>query len=295
MDSQSFTATILVTGSNGQLGNELRSISKNYAQYQFLFASRHDLSIENTESLHSFFMKNHIDYCINCAAYTAVDKAESERDLAFEINANAVGELAKICSEHRTKFIHISTDYVYDGSSGVALKEDSLVGPVNIYGASKLEGERLALRNNPSTLIIRTSWVYSSYGNNFVKTMIRLLTEKDEINVINDQLGSPTYAADLARVIMKFVEQTGKGKSFSGIINYSNAGVTTWYDFAEEIKSQIHSDCKINPIPTSSYPTPAKRPLYSVLDTSKIKELLQIEIPSWKESLKKCTGFFNAK
>ncbi len=295
MASQNFAATILVTGSNGQLGNELRILSKDYSEYQFLFTSRSQLSIEDSQSVESFFKKNHIDYCINCAAYTAVDKAESERDSAFEINATAVGELSKICSQYGTKLIHISTDYVYDGSSHVALKEDSPVGPVNVYGASKLKGEQLALQNNPSTLIIRTSWVYSSFGNNFVKAMMRLLTEKDEINVINDQLGSPTYAADLADVIMKFIQQMEKGKSFSGIVNYSNAGITSWFDFAQEIKSRIKSNCIINPIPTASYPTPAKRPLYSVLDTSKIKGLLQIEIPIWKDSLEKCIGVLNAK
>jgi dTDP-4-dehydrorhamnose reductase len=295
MHSQKSAATILVTGANGQLGNELKALSKEYSEFNFLFTSRNKLSIEETESVQSFFTKNKINYCINCAAYTAVDKAESERDKAFKINAEAVGELAKICSGHKTKLIHISTDYVYDGNSSTALKEDFPVGPVNIYGVSKLKGEELALQNNPSTLIIRTSWVYSSFGNNFVKTMIRLLTEKNEINVINDQVGSPTYAADLAEVIMQFVEQMEKGKSFSGIVNYSNAGITTWYNFAEEIKSLIHSDCKINPIPTTSYPTPAKRPLYSVLDTSKVKTLLQIEIPSWKDSLKKCVEVLESK
>lgn len=295
MSSQNFTATILVTGSNGQLGNEIRILAKEYSEYNFLFTSRSELSIEEAESVKLFFQKNQIDFCINCAAYTAVDKAESQKDSAFQINANAVGELAKVCAEFGTKLIHISTDYVYDGSSSTALREDSPVGPVNVYGASKLQGEGLALQNNPSTLIIRTSWVYSSFGNNFVKTMIRLLTEKNEINVINDQLGSPTYAADLAGVIMKLIQQMEKGKSFSGIVNYSNGGITTWYDFAEEIKSLIHSDCKINPIPTTSYPTPAKRPLYSVLDTSKIKRMLQIQIPSWKESLKKCIEILQSK
>jgi dTDP-4-dehydrorhamnose reductase len=177
---------------------------------------------------------------------------------------------------------------VYHGNVHDPLKEENPVGPINIYGASKLKGDELALQKNPSSLIIRTSWVYSSFGNNFVKTMMRLFKEKSEINVINDQFGSPTYAADLAAIIMEFVEQTEQGKNFSGIVNYSNSGVTTWYEFAEEIKSLVNSNCKINPIPTSAYPTPAKRPLYSVLDTSKIKGLLQIEIPSWKESLKKC-------
>jgi dTDP-4-dehydrorhamnose reductase len=280
--------TILITGANGQLANELKVLSSGFPQYQFLFTAKEELPIENTEALTSFFQKNKIDYCINCAAYTAVDKAEAEKEKAFLINAEAVGELANVCHNHQTKLIHISTDYVYHGNVHDPLKEENPVGPINIYGASKLKGEELALQKNPSSLIIRTSWVYSSFGNNFVKTMMRLFKEKSEINVINDQFGSPTYAADLAAIIMEFVEQTEQGKNFSGIVNYSNSGVTTWYEFAEEIKSLVNSNCKINPIPTSAYPTPAKRPLYSVLDTSKIKGLLQIEIPSWKESLKKC-------
>lgn len=281
-------ATILVTGANGQLANELKVLSSGFPQYQFLFTAKEELPIENTDALTSFFQRNKMDYCINCAAYTAVDKAESEKEKAFLINAEAVGELANVCYNHQTKLIHISTDYVYDGTVHNPLKENNPVGPINIYGESKLKGEELALEKNPSAIVIRTSWVYSSFGNNFVKTMMRLFKEKSEINVINDQFGSPTYAADLAAVILNFIQQTEQGKDFSGIVNYSNSGVTTWYEFAEEIKSLVNSNCKINPIPTSSYPTPAKRPLYSVLDTSKIKELLQIEIPSWKESLKEC-------
>ena len=210
------------------------------------------------------------------------------------INADAVGNLAKICSEHQTKLIHISTDYVYDGTASVPLKEENAVGPVNVYGLSKLKGEQLAIAYNASTLIIRTSWVYSSFGNNFVKTILRLFREKEAINVIDDQIGSPTYAADLAFVIMKIIERIQRGQTFSGIVNYSNAGITNWYEFAKEIKSLVKSNCKINPIPTSSYPTPAKRPLYSVLDTSKIKKLLPLEIPSWQDSLKKCIDILGA-
>ena len=295
MASQNFTLSILVTGSNGQLGNELKVLSKKFPSYNFLFVSREQLSIENEQSLQNFFKENPINYCINCAAYTAVDKAESEKEKAFLINADAVGKLATICSEYKTKLIHISTDYVYDGNVHSPLKEENAVGPVNVYGASKLKGEALALNNNPSTLIIRTSWVYSSFGNNFVKTMLRLFKEKKEINVINDQTGCPTYAADLAFVVMKFIERTQQGEAFSGIVNYSNSGITNWYEFAKEIKSLVNSNCKINPIPTSSYPTPAKRPLYSVLDTSKIKELLEMKIPSWQESLKKCIDILGAE
>ncbi|MDE3185241.1 MAG: dTDP-4-dehydrorhamnose reductase [Bacteroidota bacterium] len=294
MTDQKFSATILVTGANGQLGNEIKILSKNFTGYRFLFTTKEELSIENTESVKAFFKNNHIDYCINCAAYTAVDRAESEKEKAFLINADAVGELAKNCNDNQVKLIHISTDYVYDGSRNEPLKESDSVGPVNAYGSSKLKGEQLALDQNPSTLIIRTSWVYSSFGNNFVKTMLRLFKEKEEINVINDQLGSPTYAADLAAVILLFIDRMQEGKSFSGIVNYSNDGVTTWYQFAEEIKALVHSNCKINPIPTSAYKTAAERPLYSVLDTSKIRELLDINIPSWKKSLKSCVEVLKA-
>ena len=283
-----FTPTILVTGSAGQLGSEIKFLSKNFSPYKFVFTSRKELRIENSESLQSFFGTNKIDYCINCAAYTAVDKAESEKEMAFSINAEAVGDLARICLVNQTKLIHISTDYVYDGSSDIPLKEDDKLAPINVYGLSKLKGEELALKNNPSTLIIRTSWVYSSYGNNFVKTMLRLFNDKEEINVINDQLGSPTYAADIADVIMKLICKIEEGNSINGILNYCNSGVTNWYEFAKEIKILTNSKCKINPIPTSSYKTDAKRPHYSVLDTSKIQKLLHLKIPNWKESLKKC-------
>ncbi len=293
MPSTDSITTILVTGANGQLANEIKTISKRYPSFQVLFTSKKELPIENDQLLNSFFEKNKIDYCINCAAYTAVDKAEIEKEKAFLINAEAVGTLAKICKVYHSKFIHISTDYVYDGGSATPLKEESALGPINVYGLSKLNGEELAFCENPSTLIIRTSWVYSSFGNNFVKTMLRLFKERDEINVINDQLGSPTYAADLADVIMKFIDRREGGNDFCGIVNYSNSGVTNWYEFAQEIKRLVKSDCKINPIPTSAYKTAAQRPLYSVMDTSKIRELLHMEIPSWKESLKQCIGIIS--
>lgn len=293
MQSADFKVVILVTGANGQLASEIKSISSLYPDHHFLFATKEDLPIEDAEAVKLFFERNHINYCINCAAYTAVDKAESEKEKAFLINADAVENLANICNIYKAKLIHVSTDYVYDGSLKNPLKEVDPVGPVNVYGSSKLKGEELALKKNPAALIIRTSWVYSSFGNNFVKTMLRLFRERSEINVINDQLGSPTYAADLAGVIMMFVEKMKQGNDFSGIVNYSNSGITTWYGFAEEIKSLVKSSCTIHPIPTSSYKTAATRPLYSVLDTSKIKELLHVEIPSWKESLKKCMGLLS--
>lgn len=280
--------TILVTGANGQLANELKTLTGDHPSYIFLFTTKDELPIENSEALELFFKKNQIDYCINCAAYTAVDKAESDEEKAFLINAEAVGVLARICKSYDIKFIHVSTDYVYDGSKEMPLKEEDAVGPVNVYGASKLKGEQLAMENNSSSLIIRTSWVYSSFGNNFVKTMLRLFKEKEEINVIADQHGSPTYAADLAATILLFIQQMESGKTFSGIVNYCNSGVTTWCEFAEAIKNAVGSNCKINPIPTSAYKTAAKRPLYSVLDTSKIKVLLDSEIPTWNDALKRC-------
>ena len=280
--------TILVTGANGQLANEIKELTSGFPDFKFVFTRREDLPIENKNAIESFFEKEPIHYCINCAAYTAVDKAESEKELSFLINAEAVGNLAAICKNHQAKFIHISTDYVYDGNKGEPLKETDSVGPVNIYGSSKLKGEELAIEKNSSSLIIRTSWVYSSFGANFVKTMLRLFKEKDHLNVVSDQVGSPTYAADLAEVIMRFVQKMESGQSFSGIYNYSNAGITNWYAFASAIRDVSNSDCDIQPTKTSSYPTPAKRPLYSVLNTSKIKEALQIEIPFWKDSLEKC-------
>jgi len=295
MSSVNYTSAILVTGANGQLGNEIKTLSVHFPQYQFFFTSREDLPIENKKALQLFFEKHQIDYCINCAAYTAVDKAESEKEKAFLINADAVGVLATICHEHQTQLIHISTDYVYDGSKPIPLKEEDAVGPLNIYGWSKLKGEELALNKNPSSLIIRTSWVYSSFGNNFVKTMLRLFKEKEEINVIDDQFGSPTYAADLARIIMEFVKRIEQGEKFSGIVNYCNSGVTNWFEFAETIKYFVKSNCTINPIPASAYKTSAKRPEYSILDTSKIKKLLHTSIPEWKDSLQKCLQILQKK
>ncbi len=280
--------TILVTGANGQLGTEIRHLSSKYPKYNFLFTSKDELAIENLSALNNFFERQRINYCINCAAYTAVDKAETEKEKAFLINAEAAGFLASVCNEHHTKLIHVSTDYVYDGTSRQALKEQDAVAPLNVYGWSKLKGEQLVLQNNPSTLIIRTSWVYSIYGSNFVKTMLRLFNEKESLNVVNDQHGSPTYAADLAQIIMNLIEGTENNINYNGIVNYSNSGVTTWYDFAVAIKEFENSSCKIFPVPTSQYPTPAKRPPYSVLDTSKIKEMLNTDIPFWKESLHKC-------
>jgi dTDP-4-dehydrorhamnose reductase len=276
---------IFVTGSNGQLGNELKELAPSFPQFQFIFSNREELSIADKKGVENFFKEYQPSHLINCAAYTAVDKAESERELADEINGTAVGILASACKQYETKFIHISTDYVFDGEASTPLKESDNVDPVNSYGASKLWGEQLALQNNPECIIIRTSWVYSFYGKSFVKTMMRLMNEKESIGVVNDQVGSPTYAADLAEAIMHIITS---GKWQPGIYNYSNEGIISWFDFANEIKQLIGSSCVINPLTTEQFPTPAKRPKYSALDKTKIQQTFSIRLKNWKESLKIC-------
>jgi dTDP-4-dehydrorhamnose reductase len=279
--------TILVTGANGQLGHEMRVVSSAYSGYNFLFVTKDDLSIDDLDAVKKYFANHAIDYCVNCAAYTAVDKAETEFDKAMLINATAVGNLATVCKTYNTQFIHISTDYVFDGTATVPYTEDHLVAPVNAYGATKLKGEELALQNNPGCIIIRTSWVYSSFGNNFVKTMLRIMKEKEQISVVSDQQGCPTYAADLATAIMQIIA-ADKTVHHPGIYNYSNTGIINWYQFAEAIRELSGSKCVVNAIPSSSYPTPAKRPTYSVMDTTKIQQTFTIAIPFWKDSLQKC-------
>lgn len=277
--------TILVTGSNGQLGKELQQLAVVYPQYKFVFASREDLKLHHFPLVENFFLATKPQYCINCAAYTAVDKAQSEKDMAMLVNGEAVGHLAAICKKYQTKLIHISTDYVFDGESETPYKEDDTTNPKNVYGASKLLGEQLCMKENADSIIIRTSWVYSSFGHNFVKTMMRLMSERNEINVVSDQIGSPTYAADLAKTILDII---ASGKWESGIYHYSNEGKISWYEFAVAIKELTGSNCSINPIPTSAYPTPAKRPHYSLLDKERIKAVFQITVPSWKRSLQRC-------
>ncbi|MGE5108952.1 MAG: dTDP-4-dehydrorhamnose reductase [Sphingobacteriales bacterium] len=281
---------ILVTGANGQLGKELKDIVYLYPQFNFIFLSKEDLPIHHFELVRNYFEITRPDFCINCAAYTAVDKAESEKELAFQINGEAVGVLAAVCKKYHTKFIHISTDYVFDGTATVPYAETSATYPQTIYGASKLEGEKQALQYNTDSIIIRASWVYSYHGKNFVKTMLRLMEEKNEINVVNDQVGSPTYAGDLAKTIMDIIIncQLSTVNSIQGIYHYSNDGIISWYDFAVAIKELTGSNCIIHPVATSQYPTPAKRPHYSVFNKEKIIRTFKLEIPFWKDSLKKC-------
>ena len=276
---------ILVTGANGQLGKELRVLSKSFSEYEFLFLSREDLPIHHYELVRNTFAAFKPEYCINCAAYTAVDKAETEKDLAFIINAESVGILAAVSASMQCKFIHISTDYVYDGDYTGEHKEDDMPKPVSVYGESKLKGEQEAVANNPESVIIRTSWVYSVFGNNFVKTMIRLMNEREEISVVDDQKGSPTWAADLASFIMHVVNYQSW---HPGLYNFSNEGAITWFEFATEIKRLLGSSCKLNPIPTSAYPTPAKRPANSLMSKEKINRVFGYTAPDWKDSLSQC-------
>lgn len=276
---------ILVTGANGQLGKELRDLAHSHSAFEFLFLSREDLPIHHFELVRNVFASFAPDFCINCAAYTAVDKAEQEAELAHIVNAESVGILAAVSAAHDCRFIHISTDYVYGGDTSEPYTEDSPTSPSSVYGETKLAGEKEAIENDPLAVIIRTSWVYSYHGNNFVKTMMRLMRDRKEISVVNDQKGSPTWAADLASFILHIICQPAW---HPGIYNYSNDGEITWYDFAVEIKRLIAADCIVHPIPSSAYPTPAKRPAYSVLNKQKIKRVFGIDPESWKLSLEKC-------
>jgi dTDP-4-dehydrorhamnose reductase len=280
--------TILVTGAGGQLGNQFRMMAALYPQYHFLFTDKEILAIDNADAVKKYFTHHSIDYCINCAAYTAVDKAETEKEKAFLINATAAGNLSAVCKAHNILLIHISTDYVFDGSGTKPYTETDAIKPINVYGQSKQKGEELVLQQNPSAIIIRTSWVYAAFGNNFVNTILRLMKERESINVVNDQYGSPTYAADLAAAILEIIGKHSSIHFQSSVFNYCNEGIISWYNFAAAIKEITQSACIINAIPGTQYPTPAKRPHYSVLDTSLIKNTFGIIIPGWRESLEKC-------
>jgi dTDP-4-dehydrorhamnose reductase len=276
---------ILVTGANGQLGKEFRDLESQYPNCEFLFLSREDLPIHHFELVRNVFDSFKPDFCINCAAYTAVDKAEQEKDLAYLVNAESVGVLAAVCKIHNTKFVHVSTDYVYSGTANKPYTEEDQTDPQSVYGSSKLAGEKEALLHCSDVVILRTSWVYSVHGKNFVKTMMKLMSEKETLSVVADQHGTPTWASDIADAIMKVIQHP---TWHPGIYNFSNSGEISWYDFASEIKQLIHSSCEVKPIPTSAYPTPAKRPQYSVLDKIKIISTYHIELKDWKESLTKC-------
>jgi dTDP-4-dehydrorhamnose reductase len=281
---------ILITGANGQLGNELRKLHTQYPQHQFTFTDVGELDIANAAAVQAFFLKNKVECCINAAAYTAVDKAETEIAAAQLVNVEAVKQLAISCRQANALFIHVSTDYVFSGRNYTPYHEANAVAPSSIYGKTKAEGEQLALENNPHTIIIRTSWLYSSFGNNFVKTMLRLAETKPELRVVADQVGTPTYAEDLANAILQIIDFLNfkKDKDIFGIYHYSNEGVASWYDFAHAIFEIRNLKIELKPIKTVEYPTPATRPAYSILDKYKIKNTFGIAIPHWRESLKRC-------
>lgn len=280
---------VVVTGKNGQLGWELQQLASSFQdQYEFVFTDRTMLDLGAPESIAPFFNSVKPQFFINCAAYTAVDKAETEKELALTINATSVSEIAASCAKYQTRLITISTDYVFDGQGKAPYATDTPTHPVNYYGYTKAIGEQKALENNPNTVIIRTSWVYSTHGNNFVKTMLRLMKERPEIKVVADQQGCPTYAADLAEAIMQIVNASVKGNNSSGIFHYSNTGTTTWFNFATAIKEMAGLTCSVLPIPTEAFPTPAKRPAYSVMDLQDIATVFGLELKEWKNSLRKC-------
>ena len=282
-------AIILITGAKGQLGSELKEVSKNFYGYDFIFTDIDSLDITSLEKISEFIKKSKPDWIINCAAYTLVDKAEVEPDQALLINGTAVKNITEAIRGSECRFIHISSDYVYDGSLNVPYNENITANPLSAYGRSKLAGEKYALLHNGS-MIIRTAWLYSSFGNNFVKTILRNAAEKESIKVVFDRTGTPTYAADLAGAIMNIISGVIRNQIAmnSGIYNYSNEGVCSWYDFAREIIKESGLTCRVLPVLTKDYPQAAKRPVYSVLDKSKIKENYGLSIPHWRDSLIKC-------
>lgn len=278
---------ILITGSKGQLGSEIKELASDYPDHEFFFTSREDLDICNKKALEEFVTSNQIETIVNCAAYTEVDKAESEAELADEINHLAVRSLAEISAEKDICLIHISTDYVFNGKGFRPYPTDHPTDPVNVYGSTKLAGEKAMIAVNPkNSMIIRTSWVYSYFGNNFVKTMLRLGKERKELNVICDQVGAPTNARDLAKFILSEGLKV-KNKQVA-VYHFSNEGVCSWYDFARAIMEEAGLECKVNPIPTTAYPTPAQRPYYSLMDKTRLTGDFNYYIPYWKESLMNC-------
>ncbi len=289
MSEKSKKTTILVTGANGQLGSELNIISA-YEPYQFIFTDIAELDLTKGNEVNSFFNTHKIDFCINCAAYTAVDNAEKNIEAARAINVDAVQNLAEACTINNSFLIHISTDFVFRGNSFLPITEEIKPDPISIYGFTKFEGENMALKTNPKTLIIRTSWLYSSFGNNFVKTMLRLGKERDQLGVLVDQIGTPTYAGDLAKAIMEIIKNADEFEleNNCGLYHYSNEGVASWYDFAKSIFELKSMEVNLKPILTAEYPLPAKRPAYSVMDKTKIKKTFNLSIPYWRDSLKTC-------
>lgn len=274
---------VLVTGANGQLGQELQRLSKGTnTPFRFIYTDYDVLDITNAAQVQHFVAENSIEYIINCAAYTAVDKVETDEETAYKVNYIGAENLAK----SGAKIIHISTDYVFDGTATTPYKEDTPTNPLSVYGKSKLKAEEAIRQFAKEWIIIRTSWLYSQFGNNFVKTMLRLMNEREELNIVSDQRGTPTYAADLAEMILEIIESD---EWKTGVYHFSNLGETTWYGFAEKIKElAVINSCKLNAIPTAEYETAAVRPIYSVLDKSKIQSAFRVVIPQWEDGLERC-------
>lgn len=277
---------ILVTGANGQLGSELRELSELYPNFRFTFTDVAELDITNIDALDNFFAAGKFDFVINCAAYTAVDAAETNRDLCYKLNVVAVSYLVEMAQKYNAFLIQVSTDYVFDGTKNTPYVEDDVPIPSSIYGSTKRDAEKQIIFSDINAVIIRTAWLYSTYGKNFVKSMIKYCTERDEMNVVFDQVGTPTYARDLAKAILDIIPQLEKvQKPFNELFHYSNEGVCSWFDFTKHIVNQLGIECKVNPIRSADYPTAAQRPAFSVLDKSKIKKTFGIDVPYWTDSL----------
>lgn len=281
-------SNILITGAYGQLGSELKELSAKYPQFNFFFTDADTLDICNKEAVSDFVSNNGINYLINCAAYTAVDKAEDEAELCAKINRDAVRNLGEAAAANQAKVLHVSTDYVFDGQNFRPYVETDPVCPQSVYGETKLAGEQALMAACPDSAVVRTAWLYSAYGNNFVKTMMRLGQEREALGVIFDQVGTPTYAADLAEALMKMVVYAEENSFVPGVYHFSNEGVCSWYDFAKKIHKLVGINCKVSPLETADYPTKAQRPHYSVLNKKKIKTTFGITIPHWEDSLTDC-------
>ncbi len=292
-------ANILVTGSNGQVGTELQHLAKKYEDFNFTFVDVADLDITDTNAVYDFINGGDFDYIINCAAYTAVDKAETDEELAYKVNAEGAKNIAQAAVIRNIQMIHISTDYVYHNGLARPLLETDKTNPQSVYAKTKLQGDQFVQMMMPSSMVIRTSWVYSSFGHNFVKTMLRLGKDRDELGIVSDQIGTPTYARDLAKAMLDIIFKMENGDLVSGkmqgIFHYSNEGITHWAEFAEAIFRLENINCKVNQIGTEDYPTPASRPPYSLLDKTKIKTTFDLKIPHWEDSLKECLELLREK
>ena len=285
---------VLVTGATGQLGSELKDLNKQHeSMFQYFYTSSTELDITQLDAVRNYVEQHSIEYIINCAAYTMVDLCETEEDLCNAVNYLGAKNLAKVAAEFNCKLIHVSTDYVFDGKANAPYRENSPTNPLSVYGKAKLRGEEAVMSIAPHSIIIRTAWLYSSYKSNFAKTMLRLMGEREELSVVNDQRGTPTYTRDLAEAITIILDNAEGGEWKEGIYHFSNLGETTWYGFAEKIKEFAKIEgCQLNPIETKDYPTPAVRPQYTVLDKSKIQDTFHFIIPHWEESLEKFINKF---